>query len=261
MRLTQILSLLVAAVAALIFYYFINSAQHRQDADKKTILKEAKQPIGFVLAANVKLEPGDLVTPVQLKWIEWPQNMIKPDYFVKGRDKLESLVDNLVLERISPSEPIRRSDLTNTKDRSALSLILPPNKKAFTVLGRSFANADTQILVGDRVDLIASKQGSGKSTAGIAMRAMKIIAIDEAIISAGHKPKPSVPLSVTFEVDDQQAAKLAELAQAGSIYLTHISAFNGINKNSNESAQEEPKTPANKTDDNEINIIRGDFAG
>lgn len=245
-----------AAVLIAIVVAFVVSASF----SKKAVVVQA--PLATeVLVANKILIKGDPLKAEDVTWQVWHDDISFTGLIKKSEQpdptKL-AVYGSLLLRNIESGEPVTTQSLVDAKG-SFMSAMIDPGMRAVSVPVKGEAGgAGGFISPGDQVDVIlayAIKLNSAVQSAAakfapkyaiqVVLKNVKVLAVDQNAKDDAHDPK--IAKSVTLEVDEDGAEKLALAQQLGELSL----ALRRLGEKDTDASQ-----PPMVTDVNAMDVIR-----
>ena len=140
MSIKQILIILVAgvaAVAAAFLFKQISSTPAQQIMPTEDVAREVEVEVAHlkVLVASRDLEVGELVTPDDLMWANWPEATININQFTDqdSPEAIEELTGSVVRTRMYENEPIVPQKIVQKGETGYMAAILRPGMRAIAV--------------------------------------------------------------------------------------------------------------------------------
>lgn len=220
MRASTVIMIAVAAVFGLLAV-FVARAWLNSQADARLRGMEANQgkPIAaqtLVVAAR-PLRFGMELAAQALREVPWPGEALPPGGFTTINEIL-SHGKRVVLTAIEANEPVLAMKITGPGQRATLSALVGPGMKAVTIRVNDVEGVGGFVLPGDRVDIILTRQTDKESASTqVLLQDVRVLAIDQ--IADERMANPSVPKSVTVEVDTVAAQKIGLAASIGTLSL------------------------------------------
>ncbi|HEY0312938.1 MAG TPA: Flp pilus assembly protein CpaB [Allosphingosinicella sp.] len=192
----------------------------------------APVPVGpEVLVATRTLPVGTIIDAEALHYQRWPEALVQPAYFIKGRPgpTAQSLIGTVVRNEISAGQPLPQGSVVKPGERGFLAAALSPGMRAVTVPVSVTSGVAGFIFPGDRVDIVLTQQvaGGGEGlplkVSETIMRNMRVLATNQRMAPSQDKEgKPVVePFSlVTFEASPKMAEKIAVAQTIGQLSLS-----------------------------------------
>lgn len=182
----------------------------------------AKGPeLATVVVARTPLFFGATITPQQVREVPWPADSLPAGAFRTISEVASSEAPRVALRAIEANEPLLRSKVSDKGGRLSMSGLVAKDKYAATVRVNDVAGVGGFVLPGDRVDVLLTRSvGEGESQTSIAdvlLQNVRVVGVDQDANEA--KDKPSVVKTVTLEVSQPQAQKLALAQQVGVLSL------------------------------------------
>ncbi|MGC9370865.1 MAG: Flp pilus assembly protein CpaB [Paracoccaceae bacterium] len=227
MRSTTLLSLLLAALIAGVAVF---GARTWLDEERQRLFSEVRQSNATepeerrtIVIADQALRFGQRVTREKLREIEWASDVTPRGSFETIDDVVIGSAEEdarFVVSSMEPGEPLLASKITEPGQRAKLSTSVSPGLKAVSIRVNDVQGVAGFVLPGDRVDVMltrASRREGEKSYVDVLLQGVKVLAIDQ--IADDRKDQPSVVRTVTFEVNTEEAQKLALGASIGTLSL------------------------------------------
>ena len=169
----------------------------------------------LVVAAK-PLRFGNELTADALRETPWPEDTLPAGAFARVSDVLSG-GKRLVLTAIENNEPVLAVKITGPGQRATLSALVAPGMKAVTIRVNDVDGVGGFVLPGDRVDIVLTRQEKDNSSSQVLLQDVRVLAIDQSADERGSNP--SIPKSVTVEVDTYAGQKLGLAAQIGTLSL------------------------------------------
>lgn len=232
----------IAAVVGAISIFaadFWVKSQARADSEQRVASisapQEPKVEFKTIVVARAPLRYGMELGPAQLAEIPWPQDSLPQGAF-PTIDKLLADGSRVVLSPIEVNEPVLLAKLSGPNGRATLSNILSPGMRAVTIRTDEIAGVGGFVTPGDRVDVVLTRdagdiQEVAKNAQGASGSTVtsEIVVSDAKVLSVGQgaderKTAPQVANSVTIEVTNEGAQKVALARTVGTLSLSLRSA-------------------------------------
>ena len=233
MSIKQILIILiagVAAVAAAVLFKQISSTQSATPAEvTETVRVEEVEVASLkVLVASRDLEVGELITPDDIIWANWPEATVNINQYtdIDSPDSIEELTGSVVRTRMYENEPIIPQKIVQKGETGYMAAILRPGMRAISVEIRSETGAGGFILPDDHVDVILThdveivlgdRREKRPVTTTIIENA-RVLAIDTIHVQ-GEGEIAMTGSTATLELPPKQAELLALGERLGTISL------------------------------------------
>jgi pilus assembly protein CpaB len=195
-----------------------------------------------IVVAQAPLRYGMELARPQLAEIPWPQDSLPQGAF-PTIDKLLADGTRVVLSPIEVNEPVLLTKLSGPNGRATLSNLLSPGMRAVTIRTDEIAGVGGFVTPGDRVDVVLTRdagdiQEVSKNAQGAAGSTVtsEIVVSDAKVLSVGQgaderKTEPQVANSVTIEVTNEGAQKVALARTVGTLSLSLRSAADASTSN------------------------------
>ncbi|AZO29891.1 MULTISPECIES: Flp pilus assembly protein CpaB [Mesorhizobium] len=210
-------------------------AQSEQKVASIAAPQEPKVEFKTIVVANAPLRYGMQLDRSQLTEIPWPQDSLPQGAF-PTIDKLLAEGSRVVLSPIEVNEPVLLTKLSGPNGRATLSNMLSPGMRAVTIRTDEIAGVGGFITPGDRVDVVLTRdageiQEVAKNAQGASGSTVtsEIVVSDAKVLSVGQgaderKTEPQIANSVTLEVTNEGAQKVALARTVGTLSLSLRSA-------------------------------------
>ncbi|OHV68030.1 Flp pilus assembly protein CpaB [Mesorhizobium sp. LCM 4577] len=220
-------------------------SQAKAQPEVKVVSVAAPQPkVEFktIVVAQAPLRYGMELARPQLAEIPWPQDSLPQGAF-PTIDKLLADGTRVVLSPIEVNEPVLLTKLSGPNGRATLSNLLSPGMRAVTIRTDEIAGVGGFVTPGDRVDVVLTRdagdiQEVSKNAQGAAGSTVtsEIVVSDAKVLSVGQgaderKTEPQVANSVTIEVTNEGAQKVALARTVGTLSLSLRSAADASTSN------------------------------
>ncbi|TIX20958.1 MAG: Flp pilus assembly protein CpaB, partial [Mesorhizobium sp.] len=218
--------------------FWVKSQAKAQSEIKVVTVEAPQQPkVEFktIVVAQAPLRYGMELGRPQLAEIPWPQDSLPQGAF-PTIDKLLADGSRVVLSPIEVNEPVLLTKLSGPNGRATLSNMLSPGMRAVTIRTDEIAGVGGFVTPGDRVDVVLTRdagdiQEVSKNAQGAAGSTVtsEIVVSDAKVLSVGQgaderKTEPQVANSVTIEVTNEGAQKVALARTVGTLSLSLRSA-------------------------------------
>ncbi|HEX2762375.1 MAG TPA: Flp pilus assembly protein CpaB [Allosphingosinicella sp.] len=218
-------ALLVAAVTAVMAKNMFTGASAPAAAAAPVV------PAGpEVLVATRSLPVGTIVDATAFRFQRWPEGLVQPAYYIKGKPGVEpaGLIGTVVRNEITAGQPVTQGSLIKPGERGFLAAALGPGMRAITVPVSATSGVAGFVFPGDRVDLVLTQevQGSGDGpplrVSETILRNIRVLAVDQRMTSKGADGKPVVAevSTVTLEATPKIAEKIAVAQTIGGLSLS-----------------------------------------
>lgn len=182
-----------------------------------------------VLTVSKDIALGEQLSAADLSWTSWPKDLAPSTAVLRSQrpDAITEIAGRIAKAPVYQGEPVREERLISS-DRGFMSTILPKGKRAIAVSVEALTAAGGFILPGDKVDVILTRQSSGRSgntfTSETILQNVRVLAIDTT--TAGERDEKALPpgQTATLELEPAQAEVVAQASQLGTIALVLRSA-------------------------------------
>lgn len=208
----------VAAVFGLLAVFVTQTWLNSQAEARRSIpSNQAPQIAARTLVVAAKpLRFGNELTAEMLREVPWPEGAPPPGAFGRVSDLLTG-GKRVVLTAIEANEPVLSMKITGPGQRATLSALVAPGMKAVTIRVNDVDGVGGFVLPGDRVDIVLTRQDKEAASSQVLLQDVRVLAIDQ--IADERTANPTVPKSVTVEVDMVAGQKLGLAASVGTLSL------------------------------------------
>jgi pilus assembly protein CpaB len=173
-----------------------------------------------VLVAKKSLAYGAQVTAESLQWVEWPKQAVPAGAFTSieglfGKNKNEK---RIVLRGIEAGEPILDARITKFGESPRVAMNLGEGMRAVSIRIDDVSGVSGFVAPGDRVDILLTRTIENNLVSSVILQEIAVIAVDQQ--SSSETSGPRLGRTVTFEVNTNQAQRLALAQQVGRLSLT-----------------------------------------
>jgi pilus assembly protein CpaB len=183
-----------------------------------------------VLVATRSLTVGTIIDAEALRFQRWPDGLVQPAYFIKGKPGVNpaELIGTVVRNEITAGQPLTQGALIKPGERGFLAAALGPGMRAVTVPVSATSGVAGFIFPGDRVDLVLTQtvagggEGQALKVSETIIRNARVLATDQRMDVKGEDGKPVVHNSstVTLEATPKIAEKIAVAQTIGQLSLS-----------------------------------------
>jgi pilus assembly protein CpaB len=218
-RTSTIVMIAVAAVFGLLAVFVAQAWLNSQaEARLRNFDAQKGTPVAArtLVVANKPLRFGNELTADALRETPWPEDTLPNGAYAKIADVLSG-GKRVVLTAIESNEPILAMKITGPGQRATLSALVTPGMKAVTIRVNDVDGVGGFVLPGDRVDIVLTRQEKENASSQVLLQDVRVLAIDQ--IADERASNPTVPKSVTVEVDTVAGQKLGLAASIGTLSL------------------------------------------
>lgn len=247
MKFRDIIGLIIAIVLAIGIAFLTRSFLiGEEDIQKPSPEVVSKNK---VLVANKGLNIGEKIQSEDLAWQLWPETSLQETYVKEGTLNIQSLLGSVVLEKLDKGEPVILSNFVKPGEKGILAAVLPPGKRAISMLVTAETSSSGLIVPGDYVDVILSKKEDQGGQSATILHNLKVLALDSNLNTSAEEP--TVPEVVTLEVTPTEAELLKASASEGTLSLSLYS----VSETTEVSATKEQE--GEETQTKTVTLIRG----
>lgn len=213
-------SFMVLAAAALMGLLAVVIANFALD-DEPQRAQPSAQPAGLttVVVAKVPLYFGSKIGAEQLREVRWPADAVPPGAFTTVAAATAG-EQRIALRPMETNEPVLASKVSGKGGRLSMSGLIAPDKRAATIRVNDVIGVAGFLLPGDRVDVMITRQADGQGAqpfTDVLLQNVRVVGVDQDANEA--KDKPALVKTITVEVSQTDAQKLALAQQVGSLSL------------------------------------------
>jgi pilus assembly protein CpaB len=218
-------ALIVAAVTAVMAKNMFTGASAPQ-AQAGPVVPQGPE----VLVATRSLPIGTIIDAEALRFQKWPEGLVQPAYYLKGRAGTNpaDLIGTVVRSEITAGQPITQGSLIKPGERGFLAAALGPGMRAVTVSVSTTSGVAGFVFPGDRVDIVLTQEveggGDGDSlkVSETIISNARVLATDQRMSARGDDGKPEVKTvsTVTLETTPKIAEKIAVAQTIGTLSLS-----------------------------------------
>jgi pilus assembly protein CpaB len=183
-----------------------------------------------VLVATRSLPVGTIIDAEALRFQKWPEGLVQPAYFIKGKPGTNpaDLIGTVVRNEITAGQPLTNGALIKPGERGFLAAALGPGMRAVTVPVSATSGVAGFVFPGDRVDLVLTQtvagggEGQALKVSETIIRNARVLATDQRMDAKGEDGKPVVQSlsTVTLEATPKIAEKIAVAQTIGQLSLS-----------------------------------------
>ncbi len=226
MRANSFIMLIIALVFGAVAVFFANIWLSNQTSQPIAVaVAPAVVETSTLVVAARDVSFGERLTPDMLREIPWPKSTIPDGSYAKIGD-LMSDGGHVVLNPISPNEPVLKWKISGAGARASLSALVGPGLRAVSMRMNDVVGVAGFVLPGDRVDILYTKNGGdATSSTDILIQNVRVLAVDQ--VADQKKSDPILAKVITIEVAPVDGEKVALAQTTGSLSLT-LRAAGGI---------------------------------
>ena len=175
-----------------------------------------------VLVANTNLAPGQALAVDQVRWEKWPSSSVDPSFITHaaGGNEADIVKGTVVRATILPGQPITQTAIVHGDASGFMAATLGDGMRAVSIAISTDSGAGGFILPNDRVDVILTRKGDGrsKSFAKTIMSNLRVLAVDQTYRQE-KDTRTVVGKTATVEVSPEQAEVISAAVLSGSLSL------------------------------------------
>src|SRR5919107_1848153 len=153
-----------------------------------------------VLVAGRSLPVGTIIDAEALRFQRWPEGLVQPAYFIKGKPGVspQSLIGTVVRNEITAGQPFTQGSLIKPGERGFLAAALGPGMRAVTVAVSATSGVAGFVFPGDRVDIVLTQEvtgggdGAALKVSETVLRNVRVLATDQRMTATDEKGKAVV---------------------------------------------------------------------
>jgi pilus assembly protein CpaB len=194
-------------------------------AKPQQVVEERQIDTTQVLVTKGEIGLGQIVTPDNFRWQDWPQGSVPPAYIQKSQkpDAIKNLNGSVARAPLLPGEPVTTHKLVKAGEGGVLAAILPAGMRAISTRIKDETAVAKLILPNDHVDVILIQRRRGRNggedfVSDTLFRNVRVLAIGQ-LIEAKEGKKGAEGTTATLELTPRQAELLALANSMGEITL------------------------------------------
>lgn len=185
-------------------------------------VQASRQATVTVVVAKGEIPFGTRISDRNIATIQMLKGTVPPGAIT---DKAQ-VKDRVARISILPGEPLLEGKFVDGGAGSTLAAIVERDKRAVTVRVDDVVGVAGFLLPGNRVDVLATRRlQDGSANSRTILQNVKVLAVDQT--ATASKSDPVVVRAVTLEVAPDEALKLAENREQGTLQLTLRNPFDG----------------------------------
>ncbi|RAN32070.1 Flp pilus assembly protein CpaB [Hyphomonas pacifica] len=226
----RLIILVGAAIAAIAAAFLVrNMAQAPVVASAPEPVVETREVSQTrVLVAKRNLQIGDMITPEDLRWADWPESSVLNTYSTEAGDSdaMEKLAGSIVRIPIYEKEPIMDTKLVMKGDTGTMAALLTPGMRALAVEISVESATGGFILPNDHVDVILTYEVEGASSdeklpiTKTVLQNVRVLAIDQVYNTEEFGGASQIGSTATLEVTGDEAELIAYAERRGILSLS-----------------------------------------
>ena len=187
-------------------------------------MRQPQMALTQVVVAGGDLPYGTVLSPDQLRLVNWPQESVPAGAFASIDAifaNMKSPSDRVVLTAMVRGEPVLGDKISGFGARPIMSSMVANGMRAISIHIDDVSGVSGFILPGDHVDIMLTHHvgtGAENLVTDVILQDIKVLGIDQ--LSDLKTDKPVVGHTATVEVPPDQAQKLVLAQQAGTLSLS-----------------------------------------
>lgn len=225
MRLNSVMTFAVAGILGIVAVGATRTYLEHERARMFGEMQNAR-PQQTLVVASKPMPYGAALDRSSLKEIPWASDVVPEGAYRHVDDVLVDERKRYLLSSVAPNTPVLEGQITAPGEKPTLSTALGEGKRAFTIRVNDVLGVAGFVLPGDLVDVMLTRLQGGEPYVDVLLQGLRVLAIDQ--FANEQTDEPNVSKSVTFEVDPEQAQKLALGAQLGTLSLALRNSSNAM---------------------------------
>ncbi len=216
----RIIILIVAVVAAGAAAFLVNGLSNdTPQIVERRVVEEVQVATTKVLVASERLEVGQLISPEALRWADWPEDGISPDFLTQEThpDAMSEAAGWVVRTPIFANEPILPQKVVRKGETGYMAALLPGGKRAISVEISTETASSGFILPNDRVDVLLTREGDLGPVTRTIIENVRVLAIDQDVRQNANGT--AVGSTALLELVPADAELMTLAARVGEISL------------------------------------------
>jgi len=251
MKRAQLLGVAIAGVCGIGAFFGVMSLVNKP---AQVVREEVTTNVTQVLVARNDIGLGQITTPENFRWQDWPQSAVSPAYVQRTTrpNAIKDLAGSVARAPMLPGEPVTSNKLVRAGEGGVLAAILPSGMRAISTRIKEETGVGRLILPNDHVDVILTQRRRGRAggdefVSDTLFRNIRVLAIGQ-IIEARDGKKLAEGNTATLELTPTQTEELALANAKGEISLALRSIA--------DIRQEEEPASSKQTRPNSIKVLR-----
>ncbi len=170
-----------------------------------------------VVVAARDMPVGSVLSPSDIKLVDWPSSNIPPGYASSARE----VVGRGLITPVAANEPLLGQKLASKEAGGGLPIVIPEGLRAVSVAVNEVIGVAGFVMPGTRVDVLVTLNPPGEGEAAIT----RVILQNVLTLAAGQQiqrdkeGEPKTVTVITLLVTPEEAEKLTLAATEGQIHL------------------------------------------
>lgn len=182
-----------------------------------------------VLTTNRDLVVGELITPEDLEWTDWPEGALNLSFFLESESPsaIQDISGSVVRTPFYENEPILPQKIVQKGETGYMAALLSPGMRAVSVEISAESASGGFILPNDRVDVILSYRAKVQNEKGreetqevtvTILENVRVLAIDQKFRET-DTGESAVGRVATLELDSENSELIALASNMGKLTL------------------------------------------
>jgi pilus assembly protein CpaB len=222
------LALGLAAMSGVLAAVFVSDWMSTQSERLKEHAEQPSVPVvqlAKIVVAKENIPFGKVLTKDNVVEAEWLPESVPNGAFKSVDEFFKEQGTRSALSAISAKEPILRDRVTGPGERTGLSTLLEPGKKAVTIRTNDVIGVGGLVKPGDTVDIFMTDEavatdksrGAAQPYTVLLLERMRVLAVDSILDPAHAEPIQSRTVTVAATLSESQSITLA--ATVGTLSL------------------------------------------
>lgn len=177
-----------------------------------------------VLVASANLQPGQALSPDQVRWDKWPTASVDRNFITHASaGSIENAVKGTVVRNpIAEGQPIANTAIVHADAAGFLAAMINPGMRAVSITISADSGAGGFVLPNDRVDIILTQKLDGtppRARASTILQDVRVLAVDQTY-QQEKDTKTVLAKTATLELTPAQAEMVAKAQTTGALSLS-----------------------------------------
>ena len=223
----RLIILAVAAGAAIVAALLVRGMAGNGSPEIVERRVEVQVAAQKVLTTNRDLVVGEILTPEDLQWIDWPEKGLNISFFMQEQtpDAISTISGSVVRTPFYQNEPILPQKIVQKGDTGYMAALLNPGMRAISVEISAESASGGFILPNDRVDVImnyneesAEENGETRIVTVTVLENVRVLAIDQKFRET-DTGESAVGRVATLELSPEDAELVTLVSNKGQLTL------------------------------------------
>lgn len=179
--------------------------------------RAAESPVGTVLVASRDMDLGRVLTPEDIREVDWPGDALPQGYSASASE----VVGRGLLVPVRANEPLLSSKLARKEAGGGLPIAIPEGHRGVSVKVDEVIGVAGFVLPGTRVDVLVTLDQAARQdepASRLILQNIQVLAAGQTVQRDEQGEPKTVPV-ITLLVTPQEAEKLTLAATKGRIQL------------------------------------------